>query len=90
MAEIRVTVAPELQGRGLGSALIKELTAIANQRNVKKLLARVVTTRQRVISAFERAGFSKLTELKNYVKDLESQQYADIALLVKELPLAIS
>jgi hypothetical protein len=52
---------------------------------VKKLLARIVSTRQGVITAFERAGFRRLTELKNYVKDLQSQQYADITLLVKEL-----
>jgi L-amino acid N-acyltransferase YncA len=85
VAEIRVTVAPEFQGRRLGAALIEELTNLASQHKVKKLLARIVTTRQGVISAFERAGFSKLTELKDYVKDLQNQQYADIALLVKEL-----
>jgi hypothetical protein len=44
-----------------------------------------VTDRQGVITAFEKAGFSRLTVLKNYVKDLQSQQYADITLLVKEL-----
>ena len=85
VAEIRVTVAPEFQGRRLGAALIEELTALASQSKVKKILARIVSTRQGVITAFERAGFSQLTVLKNYVKDLHSQQYADITLLVKEL-----
>lgn len=85
VAEIRVTVAPEFQGRRLGAALIEELTALASQHNVKKLLARIVTNRQGVITAFEKAGFNQLTVLKNYVKDLQSQEYADIALLVKEL-----
>jgi L-amino acid N-acyltransferase YncA len=85
VAEIRVTVDPEFQGRRLGAALIEELTALASQSKVKKLLARIVSTRQGVITAFERAGFKRLTELKNYVKDLQSQQYADITLLVKEL-----
>jgi L-amino acid N-acyltransferase YncA len=85
VAEIRVTVAPEFQGRRLGSALIEELTALASQSKVKKLLARIVSTREGVIKAFERVGFSQLTVLKNYVKDLQSQQYADITLLVKEL-----
>ena len=55
------------------------------QSKVKKLLARIVTKRQGVITAFEKAGFSQLTVLKNYVKDVQSQQYADIALLVREL-----
>ena len=85
VAEVRVTVAPEFQGRRLGAALIEELTALASRHKVKRLLARIVTSREGVIKAFERAGFSQLTVLKNYVKDLQSQQYADIALLVKEL-----
>ena len=85
VAEIRVTIAPEFQGRRLGKALIEELTGLASRSKVKKLLARIVTNRQGVITAFEKAGFSRLTVLKNYVKDLQSQQYADIALLVKEL-----
>jgi L-amino acid N-acyltransferase YncA len=85
VAEIRVTVASEFQGRRIGATLIEELTALASRGQVKKLLARIVTNRQGVIKAFKRAGFSELTVLKNYVKDLHSQQYADITLLVKEL-----
>jgi L-amino acid N-acyltransferase YncA len=85
VAEIRVTVSSEFQGRRLGAVLIEELSALASRRTVKKLLAKIVTTRQGVISSFEKAGFSKVTELPNYVKDLQTQQYADIALLVKEL-----
>jgi L-amino acid N-acyltransferase YncA len=85
VAEVRVTVAPEFQGRRLGAALIEELTALASQSNVKRLLARIVTKRPGVITAFKKAGFSQLTVLKNYVKDVQSQQYADIVLLVKEL-----
>lgn len=85
VAEVRVTIAPEFQGRGLGRALLEEITRLASQNRVKKLLARIVTNREGVIKAFERAGFSQLTVLPKYVKDLQSQQYADIALLVKEL-----
>jgi GNAT superfamily N-acetyltransferase len=85
VAEVRVTIAPEFQGRGLGTLLIEEISGLATQHRVKKLLARIVTIREGVIRAFERAGFSQLTVLPNYVKDLQSQEYADIALLVKEL-----
>lgn len=85
VAEIRVTVTPEFQGRRLGATLIEELTALAAKAKIKRLLARIVTERQGVITAFEKAGFSQLTVLKKFVKDLQSQQYADIALLVKEL-----
>ena len=86
MAEVRVTIAPECQGRRLGAALLDEITHLAAQSKVKKLLARIVTKREEVIRAFERAGFNKLTVLENYVKDLQNQRYANIALLVKEVP----
>jgi L-amino acid N-acyltransferase YncA len=86
VAEIRVTIAPEFQGRRLGAVLLDEITHLATQSKVKKLLARIVTKREGVIRVFERAGFSQLTTLENYVKDLHKQEYANIALLVKELP----
>jgi L-amino acid N-acyltransferase YncA len=86
VAEVRVTIAPDFQGRRLGAVLLEEITHLAEQSKVKKLLARIVTNREGVIRAFERAGFSRLTVLENYVKGLHDQQYADILLLVKEVP----
>ncbi len=85
IAEVRVTITPEFQGRGLGALLLEELSILATSHRVKKLLARIVTTQARVIKAFEKAGFGVVTELKNYVKDIHQNRYADIALLVKEL-----
>ncbi len=85
IAEVRVTITPEFQGRGLGALLLQELSQLAADHQVKKLLARIVTTQARVIKAFEKAGFGLVTELKNYVKDVHQNRYADIALLVKEL-----
>jgi L-amino acid N-acyltransferase YncA len=85
VAEVRVTIAPEFQGRRLGAVLLAEITRLASHSKIKKLLARIVATREGVINAFERAGFSQPTILRNYVKDIQSQQYADIVLLVKAL-----
>ena len=85
IAEVRVTITPEFQGRGLGALLLEELSLLAASHRVKKLLARIVTTQRPVIKAFEKAGFGLVTELKNYVKDIHEKRYADIALLVKEL-----
>jgi L-amino acid N-acyltransferase YncA len=90
VAEVRVTITPEFQGRRLGAVLLEEITRLATKSQVKKLLARIVTNREGVIAAFERAGFSQLTVLPNYVKDIQNRQYADIALLVKELKPEIS
>jgi L-amino acid N-acyltransferase YncA len=85
VAEVRISIAPEFQGRRLGAALLGEIINLATKGKVKKVLARIVKARGGVITAFERAGFRQMTVLKNYVKDLHQQQYADIVLLVKEL-----
>jgi L-amino acid N-acyltransferase YncA len=85
IAEVRITITPEFQGRGLGALLLQELSQLAAGHKVKKLLARIVTTQRGVIKAFEKAGFGLVTELKNYVKDIQQKRYADIALLVKEI-----
>jgi len=85
IGEVRVTIAPEFQGRGLGSLLLGEISKLAAKSEVKKLLARIVTTRSPVIKAFERSGFKQVAVLKDFVKDVYQRRYADIALLVKEI-----
>jgi L-amino acid N-acyltransferase YncA len=85
VAELRITIDREFQGRKLGSLLLKEISQLAAKSKVKKLLARIVTNREVVIRAFKKAGFDQVTVLKNYVKDIHQQTYADVALLVKEI-----
>jgi L-amino acid N-acyltransferase YncA len=85
VGEVRVTISPEFQGRGLGSALLQEISQLAARNGVKKLLARIVATRDIVIRAFKKAGFKQIAVLKNFVKDIHLNKYADIALLVKEI-----
>lgn len=85
IAELRITIAPEFRGRKLGSMLIKEIAELAAKSHVKKLLARIVTAREPLIMAFKRAGFVQVAVLKNYVQDVHQKNFADIALLEKEL-----
>jgi L-amino acid N-acyltransferase YncA len=85
VAEVRITITPEFQGRGLGSLLLGEIYKLAAKSEVKKLLARIVATRSPVIKAFERAGFNQMAVLQNYIKDIHQQSYADIVLMVREL-----
>jgi L-amino acid N-acyltransferase YncA len=85
VAEVRVTIDPEFQRRKLGSVLLNEISNLAAKSDVKKLLARIVATREVVIRAFKKAGFSQITVLKNYIKDIHQKGYADIAILVKEI-----
>jgi L-amino acid N-acyltransferase YncA len=85
IAEIRITIAPVFQGRGLGRLLLEEMSRLASQHGVKRLLARIVDKSGAVIRTFEKAGFQPLTVLKHYVKDVHRNEYADIALLAKEV-----
>jgi L-amino acid N-acyltransferase YncA len=85
VGEVRITIHPEFQGRGLGAVLLEEMSDLAARSNVQKLLARIVTTRSGTITAFEKAGFNPVTVLPKFVKDIHQQSYADITLLVKEI-----
>jgi RimJ/RimL family protein N-acetyltransferase len=85
IGEIRITVATEFQQRGLGSLLLEELSKLAFKVNLKKLCAKVVTSRTYVIRAFEKNGFVQEATLKDFVKNLYNKEYEDIAILVKDL-----
>lgn len=84
VAEVRITITPEFQGRKLGSVMLREMTQLAAKNGVKKVLARVVATRPTVIRALKKVGFEEVTVLKNFVKDIHGQGYADIVLMVQE------
>ncbi|HXX79986.1 MAG TPA: GNAT family protein [Thermodesulfovibrionales bacterium] len=84
VGEVRIVIDPAFQGRGLGGLLLDEISRIGAHSGLKKLVARIVTKRDDVINAFEKSGFSHIGVLKRYVKDM-NHNYADIAILVKEL-----
>jgi L-amino acid N-acyltransferase YncA len=85
VAEVRITISPEFQGRKLGSVMLREMSHLAARNQVKKVLARVVATRPTVIRALKKVGFQEVTVLKNFVKDIHDQSYADIVLMVEEI-----
>lgn len=85
VAEVRITITPEFQGRKLGSVMLNEVSHLADVNRVKKVLARVVATRPHVIRALKKVGFQEVTVLKNFVKDIHDQGYADIVLMVQEI-----
>lgn len=84
VGEVRVVIGPAFQGRGLGSLLLNEICLIGAENGLKKLVARIITARAEVIRAFEKSGFQNVAVLEKYVKDVD-KNYADIAILVKEL-----
>ncbi len=90
VAEVRITITPEFQRRKLGSVMLQEMSRLAANNGIKKVLARVVATRPTVIRALKKVGFDEVTVLKNFVKDIHSQAHVDIVLMVQELPSSIN
>lgn len=56
LAEASVVVLDEWQGRGLGPALVGELTRLARRAGVRRFTALVRTDNRRAIELFERVG----------------------------------
>jgi L-amino acid N-acyltransferase YncA len=84
VGEVRIAIDPAFQGRGLSGLLFDEICQDGVKSGLKKLVARIVTARTEVIKAFENSGFNRIAVLEKYVKDI-NQNYADIAIMVKEL-----
>lgn len=60
-AEVAFTVADDLQGRGLGSALLRRLAALARARGITVFEAEVLKTNERMLRVFERSGLASTT-----------------------------
>ena len=58
VAEIAFTVADELQGRGIATQLLEQLTEIAAERGIDRFVAEVEASNTAMRRVFERAGFS--------------------------------
>jgi L-amino acid N-acyltransferase YncA len=84
LGEVRVVIDPSFQRRGLGRLLLEEISRIGTGRGLKKLVARVVSTQDGVVTAFERSEFHRVATLEKYVKDVK-HHYSDIAIMVKDL-----
>lgn len=70
LAELRCVVAREFQKKGLGTALMRELVACAQQRGVEKIVAQMMDTQIGAQKAFQKLGFIKEAELHGFVSDL--------------------
>ena len=58
-AEMAFAVIDQYQGRGIGSALLKHLIAIARTAGLRKLTADVLPENTAMLKAFERSGFCR-------------------------------
>jgi RimJ/RimL family protein N-acetyltransferase len=84
MAEIRCVVSREYQQKGIGTALMRELVAHAVGRRILKLSATMMDIQKSAQRAFERIGFKKEAELKDFVVDLNGK-YHNLVIMVNDV-----
>jgi RimJ/RimL family protein N-acetyltransferase len=84
VGEIRVVVARALQGKGLGSLLVRELTRIAVDAGLEKMVASVVDNQVGAKRAFEKLGFKPEAVLKGHVKDIHGSK-RDLVILANDV-----
>jgi GNAT superfamily N-acetyltransferase len=76
MGEVRVTVDPVWRGRGLGTALLRELVDCASQVGLETLVFELIERVQdEAIDAARRAGFLVAARLVNHVKDMQGKPH---------------
>ena len=70
-AEVAFVVQDEWQKNGMGSLLLRYLTRIARQRNIKAFYAKVLPTNRTMLAVFYNSGFKVSTEFDGDVYSLK-------------------
>ncbi len=84
VVKVRLVIAPEYRGKGLGSWLIKELIAVAEQTDLEKMEAELMVDQRTAIAAFQKLGFAQAAVFPDHVKDLTGKNH-DLLVLVRDL-----
>jgi len=69
VAELRLLLAPDYRGEGLGRLLIAQSFRMARDRGIRKIIAQMTTDQKAAIRSFERLGFEREAILHNQVID---------------------
>ncbi len=69
LGNVRVVVAKDYQGRGLGTLLINEIVELAEEFGLEKLIAEIHLQAQSALVAFKHAGFVTKAVFEDLVKD---------------------
>lgn len=69
LGELRIQVAPAFRGKGLGSALGREIFAIAPERGIEKIVAQMTPDQQQAIALVKQHGFRQEAVLRGFVID---------------------
>jgi len=80
VGEIRLIVARDYQGKGLGQLMAFELYRLANIEKVEEIIVRIMGPQTGVQRMFEKMGFRREAELHDYVKDMKGVKH-DLVLM---------
>jgi RimJ/RimL family protein N-acetyltransferase len=69
LGNVRVVVARDFQGRGLGTLLINEIVDLAGEFGLEKLVAEIHFQAPAALAVFKKAGFSVKAVFEDLVKD---------------------
>ena len=75
VAELRVLVAGDMRGKGLGRLLTQEAFALALSLGIEKMVAQMTVDQKGAISVFEGMGFRPEALLRDHVKDREGRKH---------------
>lgn len=81
LGNVRVVVAKEYQGKGLGTLLVNEIVDLAAEFGLEKLVAEIHLLSTAALSLFKKAGFSAKAVFEDLVKD-QTGQRGDLVVMV--------
>jgi RimJ/RimL family protein N-acetyltransferase len=84
VGEIRLLVAPEKRGAGLGRDLLEAIYAVAMERGLEKLTAQMTPDQIGSVMLFESLGFRAEALLKDQVRDRSGKPH-DLAILAHDV-----
>jgi RimJ/RimL family protein N-acetyltransferase len=84
LGNVRLVVAKDYQGRGLGTLLINEIVELAGEFGLEKLVAEIHLQALAAFAAFKKAGFSVKAVFEDLVKD-PSGQSSDLVVMVCDI-----
>lgn len=84
LGNVRVVVAKDFQKKGLGTLLINEITELAGEMGLEKLIAEIYFNAPGALNAFKKAGFGVKAVYEDLVKDLYGNN-ADMIVMVCDI-----
>ena len=84
VAELRVLIADELRGKGLGRILTGDAFAMALSEGIEKMMAQMTLDQRGAIAVFEGIGFRPEALLRDHVKDRDGKTH-DLLVLSHEV-----